>query len=66
MKMQCGVCKAAVSGYYRRGEAYLATRKFEEAIKDFLQVKKLCPRNADAIRKLSECRRQWERSGSTG
>ncbi|KAM7262397.1 hypothetical protein ACFE04_000080 [Oxalis oulophora] len=42
-------------GYYRRGAAYLAMGKFKEALKDFQQVKKICPNDPDAARKLKEC-----------
>ncbi|KAF8725573.1 hypothetical protein HU200_020107 [Digitaria exilis] len=42
-------------GYYRRGAAYLAMGKFKEALKDFQQVKKICPNDPDATRKLKEC-----------
>ncbi|XP_028778504.1 serine/threonine-protein phosphatase 5-like isoform X3 [Neltuma alba] len=42
-------------GYYRRGAAHLAMGKFKEALKDFQQVKKMCPNDPDATRKLKEC-----------
>ncbi|KAK1303372.1 Serine/threonine-protein phosphatase 5 [Acorus calamus] len=42
-------------GYYRRGAAYLAMGKFKEALKDFQQVKKICPNDPDAKKKLKEC-----------
>ncbi|CAN4103147.1 unnamed protein product [Withania somnifera] len=42
-------------GYYRRGAAYLAMGKFKDALKDFQQVKKLCPNDLDATKKLKEC-----------
>ncbi|KAL5232131.1 hypothetical protein ABZP36_030907 [Zizania latifolia] len=42
-------------GYYRRGAAYLAMGKFKEALKDFQQVKRICPNDLDATRKLKEC-----------
>ncbi|CAI9089092.1 OLC1v1023598C1 [Oldenlandia corymbosa var. corymbosa] len=42
-------------GYYRRGAAYLAMGKFKEALKDLQQVKKLCPNDPDAAKKLKEC-----------
>ncbi|KAJ6805008.1 serine/threonine-protein phosphatase 5 [Iris pallida] len=42
-------------GYYRRGAAYLAMGKFKEALKDFQQVKRICPNDPDATRKLKEC-----------
>ncbi|KAK4342238.1 hypothetical protein RND71_038054 [Anisodus tanguticus] len=42
-------------GYYRRGAAYLAMGKFKDALKDFQQVKKLCPNDPDASKKLKEC-----------
>ncbi|ERN14145.1 serine/threonine-protein phosphatase 5 [Amborella trichopoda] len=42
-------------GYYRRGAAYLAMGKFKEALKDFQQVKRICPNDPDANRKLKEC-----------
>ncbi|XP_010525309.1 PREDICTED: serine/threonine-protein phosphatase 5 isoform X2 [Tarenaya hassleriana] len=45
-------------GYYRRGAAYLAMGKFKEALKDFQQVKKICPNDPDASRKLKECEKQ--------
>lgn len=41
-------------GYYRRGAAYLAMGKFKEALKDFQQVKKICPNDPDATKKLKE------------
>ncbi|XP_022944343.1 serine/threonine-protein phosphatase 5-like [Cucurbita moschata] len=42
-------------GYYRRGAAYLAMGKFKEALKDFQQLKKMCPKDPDTIKKLKEC-----------
>lgn len=42
-------------GYYRRGAAHLAMGKFKEALKDFQQVKRICPNDPDATRKLKEC-----------
>ncbi|CAH9135534.1 unnamed protein product [Cuscuta epithymum] len=42
-------------GYYRRGAAYLAMGKFKDALKDFQQVKKICPNDPDAAKKLKEC-----------
>ncbi|MBA0821346.1 hypothetical protein Goarm_018210, partial [Gossypium armourianum] len=45
----------AIEGYYRRGAAYLAMGKFKEALKDFQQVKKICPNDPDATKKLKEC-----------
>ncbi|WOL12397.1 hypothetical protein Cni_G21164 [Canna indica] len=42
-------------GYYRRGTAYLAMGKFKQALKDFQQVKRICPNDPDATRKLKEC-----------
>ncbi|KAF7833541.1 serine/threonine-protein phosphatase 5 isoform X1 [Senna tora] len=49
-------------GYYRRGAAHLAMGKFKEALKDFQQmkeficvVKKMCPNDPDATKKLKEC-----------
>ncbi|MED6124511.1 Serine/threonine-protein phosphatase 5 [Stylosanthes scabra] len=42
-------------GYYRRGTAHLAMGKFKEALKDFQQVKKMCPNDTDAAKKLKEC-----------
>ncbi|KAG8364769.1 hypothetical protein BUALT_Bualt18G0033200 [Buddleja alternifolia] len=42
-------------GYYRRGAAHMAMGKFKEALKDFQQVKKLCPNDPDAAKKLKEC-----------
>ncbi|RYR57855.1 hypothetical protein Ahy_A05g023543 [Arachis hypogaea] len=42
-------------GYYRRGAAHLAMGKFKEALKDFQQVKKICPNDIDASKKLKEC-----------
>ncbi|XP_013745007.2 serine/threonine-protein phosphatase 5-like isoform X3 [Brassica napus] len=42
-------------GYYRRGAAYLAMGKFKDALKDFQQVKRICPSDPDAARKLKEC-----------
>lgn len=42
-------------GYYRRGAAYLAMGKFKDALKDFQRVKKLCPNDPDATKKLKEC-----------
>uniref|UniRef100_A0A803N6J3 Serine/threonine-protein phosphatase 5 n=1 Tax=Chenopodium quinoa TaxID=63459 RepID=A0A803N6J3_CHEQI len=42
-------------GYYRRGAAYLAMGKFKEALKDFQQVKRICPNDPDAAKKLKEC-----------
>ncbi|KAG8481673.1 hypothetical protein CXB51_026600 [Gossypium anomalum] len=45
----------AIEGYYRRGAAYLAMGKFKEALKDFQQVKRICPNDPDATKKLKEC-----------
>lgn len=42
-------------GYYRRGAAHLAMGKFKDALKDFQQVKRICPNDPDATRKLKEC-----------
>lgn len=42
-------------GYYRRGAAYLAMGKFKDALKDFQQVKRICPNDPDATKKLKEC-----------
>ncbi|KAL5077585.1 hypothetical protein RYX36_016569 [Vicia faba] len=42
-------------GYYRRGAAHLGLGKFKEALKDFQQVKKMCPNDPDATKKLKEC-----------
>uniref|UniRef100_A0A1D1XD21 Serine/threonine-protein phosphatase 5 n=1 Tax=Anthurium amnicola TaxID=1678845 RepID=A0A1D1XD21_9ARAE len=42
-------------GYYRRGAAYLAMGKFKEALKDFQQLKRICPNDPDAAKKLREC-----------
>ncbi|KAG6404946.1 hypothetical protein SASPL_132523 [Salvia splendens] len=39
----------------KRGAAYLAMGKFKEALKDFQQVKRLCPNDPDAAKKLKEC-----------
>ncbi|KAL3638278.1 Serine/threonine-protein phosphatase 5 [Castilleja foliolosa] len=44
-------------GYYRRGAAYLGMGKFKEALKDFQQVKKICPNDPDATKKLKECQK---------
>ncbi|WOG98406.1 hypothetical protein DCAR_0417748 [Daucus carota subsp. sativus] len=41
--------------YYRRGAAYLAMGKLKDALKDFQQVKKICPNDPDATKKLREC-----------
>ncbi|KAH7533758.1 hypothetical protein FEM48_Zijuj04G0165700 [Ziziphus jujuba var. spinosa] len=45
----------AIEGYYRRGAALLAMGKFKEALKDFQQLKKICPNDPDASKKLKEC-----------
>ncbi|ONK80106.1 uncharacterized protein A4U43_C01F13950 [Asparagus officinalis] len=42
-------------GYYRRDAAYLAMGKFKEALEDFQQVKRICPNDPDATKKLKEC-----------
>ncbi|KAA0061672.1 serine/threonine-protein phosphatase 5 [Cucumis melo var. makuwa] len=42
-------------GYYRRGAAFLAMGKLKEALKDFQQLKKICPNDPDAAKKLKEC-----------
>ncbi|KAK4741746.1 hypothetical protein SAY87_025334 [Trapa incisa] len=42
-------------GYYRRGAAHLAMGKFKEALKDFQRVKRICPNDPDATKKLKEC-----------
>lgn len=44
-------------GYYRRGAAYLAMGKFKEALKDFQQVKRLCPNDPDAAKKIERMRK---------
>ncbi|XP_052110053.1 serine/threonine-protein phosphatase 5 isoform X2 [Arachis duranensis] len=46
---------ALEEGYYRRGAAHLAMGKFKEALKDLQQVKKMCPNDTDASKKLKEC-----------
>ncbi|XP_020572476.1 serine/threonine-protein phosphatase 5 [Phalaenopsis equestris] len=48
-------------GYYRRGAAYLAMGKFKEALKDFQQVKRICPNDLDATRKLKECEKAYQK-----
>ncbi|KAL0923958.1 hypothetical protein M5K25_004746 [Dendrobium thyrsiflorum] len=48
-------------GYYRRGAAYLAMGKFKEALKDFQQVKRNCPNDPDATRKLKECEKAYQK-----
>lgn len=48
-------------GYYRRGAAYLAMGKFKEALKDFQQVKRICPNDPDAARKLKECEKAYQK-----
>ncbi|KAI6673190.1 hypothetical protein NL676_001096 [Syzygium grande] len=42
-------------GYYMRGVAYLAIRKFREALRDFQQPSKICPRNFDVAKRVKEC-----------
>ncbi|CAH9091111.1 unnamed protein product [Cuscuta epithymum] len=42
-------------GYYRRGDAYFAMGKFKDAQEDFLQVRRLCPNDPDALKKLNKC-----------
>ncbi|XP_023553747.1 serine/threonine-protein phosphatase 5 [Cucurbita pepo subsp. pepo] len=42
-------------GYYRRGAAFLAMGKLKDALKDFQQLKKICPNDPDAAKKLKEC-----------
>ncbi|QHO36673.1 Serine/threonine-protein phosphatase [Arachis hypogaea] len=39
----------------KRGAAHLAMGKFKEALKDLQQVKKMCPNDTDASKKLKEC-----------
>ncbi|KAL8130103.1 hypothetical protein V2J09_019258 [Rumex salicifolius] len=39
----------------KRGAAYLAMGKFQDALEDFQQVKKMHPNDPDATRKLKEC-----------
>ncbi|WOL14145.1 serine/threonine-protein phosphatase 5 [Canna indica] len=48
-------------GYYRRGAAYLAMGKFKEALKDFQQVKRICPNDPDATKKLKECEKSVQK-----
>lgn len=48
-------------GYYRRGAAYLAMGKFKEALKDFQQVKRICPNDPDAAKKLKECEKSVQK-----
>ncbi|KAK8913749.1 Serine/threonine-protein phosphatase 5 [Platanthera zijinensis] len=48
-------------GYYRRGAAYLSMGKFKEALKDFQQVKRICPNDPDAARKLRECEKAYQK-----
>ncbi|KAL9272528.1 Serine/threonine-protein phosphatase 5-like protein, partial [Drosera capensis] len=43
------------AGYYRKGAAHLALGKVKDALKDFQQVKRLCPNDPDATKKLKEC-----------
>ncbi|KAF5948329.1 hypothetical protein HYC85_014286 [Camellia sinensis] len=38
-----------------RGAAYLSMGKLKEALKDFQQLKKICPNDPDAAKKLKEC-----------
>lgn len=42
-------------GFYRRGVASLAMGKFKDALKDFQQLKRICPNDPDATKKLKEC-----------
>ena len=42
-------------GYYRRASANMALGKFKLALKDFEAVKKVRPKDADAISKYTEC-----------
>ncbi|KAL5474836.1 hypothetical protein EMCRGX_G026856 [Ephydatia muelleri] len=44
-----------VKGYYRRASANMALGKFKLALKDFEAVKKVRPKDADAISKYTEC-----------
>ncbi|XP_075079416.1 serine/threonine-protein phosphatase 5-like isoform X3 [Nicotiana tabacum] len=53
-RMQLGLLKLTLN-IQRRGAAYLAMGKFKDALKDFQQVKKLCPNDPDATKKLKEC-----------
>ncbi|MQL85986.1 hypothetical protein Taro_018521 [Colocasia esculenta] len=48
-------------GYYRRGAAYLAMGKFKEALKDFQQLKRICPNDPDAAKKLKECEKSVQK-----
>jgi len=47
--------KKYIKGYYRRGSALLAIRKFKEGLADFRQVVKIVPHDRDAQVKLTEC-----------
>ncbi|RAL38912.1 hypothetical protein DM860_015273 [Cuscuta australis] len=47
-------------GYYRRGDAYLAMGKFEDALKDFQQANRLCPNDPFIMEKLKECATKLE------
>ncbi|XP_078429248.1 protein phosphatase 5.2 [Wolffia australiana] len=58
-------------GYYRRGAAHMAMGKFKDALKDFQQLKRLCPNDPDAAKKLKECEKavqklRFEEAISTG
>ena len=44
--------------YYRRGSAYIALSHFDEAIKDFKKVVKMCPSDKDAKAKLDLAKQQ--------
>ena len=45
----------SLQGYYRRASANMALGKFKLALKDFEAVKKVRPRDKDAITKYTAC-----------
>lgn len=48
--------RSRAQAYYRRGTAYFALNKYQDALDDFKQVAKMKPADKDAQRKLKECR----------
>lgn len=46
-----------VKAYYWRGSANLVLNHYDEAMKDFKIVLKLCPKDADAKSKLEQARK---------
>mmetsp|Transcript_17559 Transcript_17559/g.34296 ORF Transcript_17559/g.34296 Transcript_17559/m.34296 type:complete len:493 (-) Transcript_17559:238-1716(-) len=49
--------KTYIKSYYRRGAAQLGLARYKEALKNFQQVLKIKPKDADAKKKAAECQK---------